>query len=833
MAAAKKKKKLADYTEINLGGVPTRVYGGTLTDEERRELGFTEEPDMVEVDLGNGTKANVERSKLPALREEMALRKSIREAPESVPKVPVKERAAHAQKLLDDGEFEGALELANELADEAEDPKTLRDLVNIQRQSLKQLGVMDKDGRVKRRPAEDAETGGEGGGTLKSKLERMVGDTAKGATGQSLGKDTDEALDTIDRGVKDIVAEKLPSAVDGTIEGEDMEVTPGLKPRMSLGKDTDEALRVMDEGVAEMTAPEGGPVAEGPGAGTLKSKLDRVVGDTARVAVDGGTEDAGTPSMPVPDLGVGSDLTSPPTETGDAQMRAENPAGFSPEAKDTMARAAWGIINPAYAIQTPGERAREAGKVFPQAAPDQTKPVPAAPEAPAPGAPAPLPGAQPQMAGTPGAGGGGQRAAIMAKMREGAEPSPVVAQQAADQRALLENAARNDMAAAGAQSIIERDRMQKEHALRQEALKQEVQLNEQRAVSQAAYAAAMERGQSALNDVLQERREVAKQRVDPDRYWREAGAGRRAASIIAGALFGFAGQGMQYLQHLKSLVDRDVKLQQDDITRAGDTLDAVAGDTRNIIALAKERGLSDVAAVEAAKAGKYAELKQQLEMLATEAGIKSTEPQFMHVMAGIDREFQKSLAGVEQFEEQTRLREQQQALEAAKLRQHALEVQLRYAPGPGGPAGAKKDGKLVPAVFNKLVGTQKAILALERMKELAQDGGFLDRFWRAGKEHWNAEERGKLQEFDNLSIEFARYVAGSALQKHEADLILKNIGSRSGILSSVPRIEEALKSLHKVYEMERKTAEAGGDYGAQTMPVGGSGVEGETEYGGS
>ena len=52
--------------------------------------------------------------------------------------------------------------------------------------------------------------------------------------------------------------------------------------------------------------------------------------------------------------------------------------------------------------------------------------------------------------------------------------------------------------------------------------------------------------------------------TDPNRYWNNKDAGQKAMAVVAGALFGWTGQGMQWLQRLDSLVAEDMRQQEAD-----------------------------------------------------------------------------------------------------------------------------------------------------------------------------------------------------------------------------------------------------------------------------
>lgn len=72
------------------------------------------------------------------------------------------------------------------------------------------------------------------------------------------------------------------------------------------------------------------------------------------------------------------------------------------------------------------------------------------------------------------------------------------------------------------------------------------------------------RYQAASLAMMERAREAAATPTDPNRYWNNKDAGQKAAGIISGALFGFTGQGMQWLQRVDALVAQDNQLQVQD-----------------------------------------------------------------------------------------------------------------------------------------------------------------------------------------------------------------------------------------------------------------------------
>lgn len=72
------------------------------------------------------------------------------------------------------------------------------------------------------------------------------------------------------------------------------------------------------------------------------------------------------------------------------------------------------------------------------------------------------------------------------------------------------------------------------------------------------------RFQTAQLQTLEEARKAAATPTDPNRFWSNKNAGQQAAAVIAGALFGFTGKGMEWLQRIDGLIESDMRAQQTD-----------------------------------------------------------------------------------------------------------------------------------------------------------------------------------------------------------------------------------------------------------------------------
>lgn len=155
-----------------------------------------------------------------------------------------------------------------------------------------------------------------------------------------------------------------------------------------------------------------------------------------------------------------------------------------------------------------------------------------------------------------------------------------------------------------------------EDALRTEA----EQLALQRAQAQAEI---MNRAQQKRAEMLDRQnqltemaRRAAEDPIDPNRFWNNKDAGQKAAAVIAGALFGFTGQGMQWLQRLDSLVAQDMQAQSADKTRRIAGLERASEQAGNAAAMAIKMGADEAEAQNLERMAKLENVKSRIDMLA-------------------------------------------------------------------------------------------------------------------------------------------------------------------------------------------------------------------------
>lgn len=173
-------------------------------------------------------------------------------------------------------------------------------------------------------------------------------------------------------------------------------------------------------------------------------------------------------------------------------------------------------------------------------------------------APDQMPPAPPQGSGS---------ASVSAKMPSGfriEDVSPEAVKNAAESRLRTKTDIENAQDTMAALDIA-RDGAVRKYAEREATVQAEAAKLSQLATQAKLDSIEEAKGYQARKLALAEQaRAAAATPTDPNRYWNNKDAGQKAAAVIAGALFGFTGQGMQWLQRLDGLVEADNRLQVQD-----------------------------------------------------------------------------------------------------------------------------------------------------------------------------------------------------------------------------------------------------------------------------
>lgn len=335
-----------------------------------------------------------------------------------------------------------------------------------------------------------------------------------------------------------------------------------------------------------------------------------------------------------------------------------------------------------------------------------------------------------------------------------------------------------------------------EDALRTEA----EQLALQRAQTQAEI---MNRAQQKRAEMLDRQsqlvdmaRKAAEDPIDPNRFWNNKDAGQKAAAVIAGALFGFTGQGMQWLQRLDSLVAQDMQAQSADKTRRIAGLERASEQAGNAAAMAMKMGADEAEAQNLERMAKLENVKSRIDMLAR--GTQNAELAAKGEM--MKQQIDEKIMEAAQRNMQLRTAKDAQDANAYLERQKLGLMAARGSPG---------NQPLEPKMLEKLNKSREMISDLRQMKELTSDKGFFDRIKRMGMEKLNDEERAKLRTFEMLQARVGTNLFLSSLQQHEAKLLREMMGERTSLVSNTKTFDEMINTIVQSMDDQLRAAQGG------------------------
>jgi len=300
----------------------------------------------------------------------------------------------------------------------------------------------------------------------------------------------------------------------------------------------------------------------------------------------------------------------------------------------------------------------------------------------------------------------------------------------------------------------------------------EAQLGARQAAMETARSERMRQGQVGLATLQARMADLESQSPDPNRYWNDKNAGQKAAAVIAGALFGATGQGMQWLQRLDGLVEADIQRQAAELQRKGGLINKQVDVQNNLVALGRQQGLDEGEAISAARKMMHDKYATQFEAAAATTGSETVKMQALQ-NAGILR--QKSAEADMEFKLKTNKAAQEAALTAAQVNHlNAQTFAARVAAAGGG-----KDGKqeMKPGQQERLSG----LLSLgdqigEMSKQYKDQVGMMSPVtsnlglgmqvtdaskWKNSSQKFHAQTIGTVLEGGKLTdADFPKYVEG-------------------------------------------------------------------------
>jgi hypothetical protein len=218
------------------------------------------------------------------------------------------------------------------------------------------------------------------------------------------------------------------------------------------------------------------------------------------------------------------------------------------------------------------------------------------------------------------------------------------------------------------------------------------------------------RYQTAKTSALEEASKAAQTPTDPNRYWNNKDAGQKAAAVIAGALFGFTGQGMQWLQRIDGLVNEDNRLQQADRASKVQGLEAKARGFGEAANFAMQAGASEAEAHVIARQMKLESLNSYLQRVRDQTQSLELKTKADEMLLGLSTlQINSDQQGVMLNQQATNQRNSE------KLEQRKLDLQaaqIRATLGGGASSGLK------PGEIAKLDEARQGYEAVTKLKEL-------------------------------------------------------------------------------------------------------------------
>jgi|688.fasta_scaffold41457_4 hypothetical protein len=211
------------------------------------------------------------------------------------------------------------------------------------------------------------------------------------------------------------------------------------------------------------------------------------------------------------------------------------------------------------------------------------------------------------------------------------------------------------------------------------------------AAMESARAERMKRGEAGLMKLQSRLADLESQSPDPNRFWNNKSDGQKAAAVIAGALFGFTGQGMQWLQRLDGLVESDIQQQAQELQRKGGLLNKQIDVQNNLVAMARQQGLDESESISAARIAMTNKYALMFEQAAATTGSEAVKAQAL-ANAGVLR--QKMAQDMMDMKVKTNEAAQKAALNAAHIDHLRMQT---FAIGAKAAGDARESQTFKPA----------------------------------------------------------------------------------------------------------------------------------------
>lgn len=236
--------------------------------------------------------------------------------------------------------------------------------------------------------------------------------------------------------------------------------------------------------------------------------------------------------------------------------------------------------------------------------------------------------------------------------------------------------------------------------------------------------AKFEKMQTALNAKIAQQ-DVT---VDPNRYWNNKTGGQKALGAIAGALFGFAGKGIDYMKVINSEVDQDIEAQRATFAERGSQNTKIQSGIDSLYAEARKSGMSDVEAAKTAEIAIISSIENYIKYQGTQGAMLEGNASIYNMLVGLQE--RKVRAGMEGQKAAGEAAERAGAafatVAAARTAQFNADTQRMGVENDrikiGMKEGADKKKPAPFALLNKVAGYKELLGVYKKAKELSDAG---------------------------------------------------------------------------------------------------------------
>ena len=387
---------------------------------------------------------------------------------------------------------------------------------------------------------------------------------------------------------------------------------------------------------------------------------------------------------------------------------------------------------------------------------------------------------------TPGPGGGSASLSMSTRGGGGFTPAqsdPQLAKNTAESATLMKQAQADFADTQAAAEIMSDNLVRKGSERRMEVEKLNAMEAKLATESRLAGIQEAERVRGLQSAVQAEAEAASRVPTDPNRYWNNKDDGQKAAAVIAGALFGFTGQGMQWLQRIDGLIESDMRVQMADRSAKVQGLESKARGLGEAANFAMAKGASEAEAMVLSRQMRLDGLKTYLEDLTskqTNLDRKMAGQQMLMQLGEKRMQLDMQLAA---FGEQKTHNQNQVRYQNAQLGLQSEALRISEAKN-----GAGGGGRPLPEAGAKLMDEySSAVQNLQAMKDKVKNTGagnrLFQRFAQSGWTPGNEAEKNLHNDYKALKFQWMTIKARGALQGIEIQNLESLLPERGQLMS--------------------------------------------------